>query len=709
MKSAPSSEPINTGGLFERRSLFQPTMIPSVVREAISVPGHALDSATRDFMEPRFGHDFSQVRVHTDTRAAESARAINARAYTVGSDVVFGENEFVPTTYRGRELLAHELAHTIQQRTVNGAGPSSDPGSHFENNAREAGRAVADGGRFSRSIPAAGIGLQCAPAQDLRWKNDEKAARYRGQLMATRIRTHGLLSKEARAKMNQELAYFEGAAKEIYLDAVGPILKATVGIEMPEMRVGKKVPPPPPVTWSLLKVDQRQMSEEEVDAPLIEAKHKEQEELEQARTSELEKLREKTKGWGADQEFALALLQPILEANVHPDPRSVAASIRQQILMRYEMWLRAENARRSLLCEKIPGGIAGFILKQQAAWQPSLDPCRDWFKDEYSHGPQELLQLERLLSIRGTGRDAVETVYWSVFEYRLLTDPLMLEQAAMAGEMVSGIAALGRVPGEPASPNLTFPRGTDVTNRSAFQAPDVVTPSRPVAGFARDMAPKPAPVVVTPTPYTQMPAARVVQGKQPTYGVVKPAYETSAETSTIKPSRPIGFRPPPKDIAEKPGLIEVETGPTEYVKKEYLGDVNPLGEQQSRYHVNIKLDEKGMMDADFVLRGGGKRSGSLFGKEEFLEAKQHFEQKNGAGSVKGAYGKWGGGDNLETFNNRYNIAKGKGFSHEDAMTEAARKTKTGEWSSAAGFKNVKVTKAEGSPGAFTNVEVEFTK
>ena len=93
----------------------------------------------------------------------------------------------------------------------------------------------------------------------------------------------------------------------------------------------------------------------------------------------------------------------------------------------------------------------------------------------------------------------------------------------------------------------------------------------------------------------------------------------------------------------------------------------------------------------------------------FLAAKQHFEQQNGAGSVKGAYGRWGGGDNLDTFNTRYGISTGKGLPHDEAMIEAARKTKTGEWARAAGFNNVKITKAEGSPGAYTNVEVEFTK
>jgi hypothetical protein len=66
-------------------------------------------------MEPRFGHDFSRVRVHTDSRAVQSARAVNALAYTVGRDVVFGEGQYAPQSNEGRQLLAHELTHVLQQ------------------------------------------------------------------------------------------------------------------------------------------------------------------------------------------------------------------------------------------------------------------------------------------------------------------------------------------------------------------------------------------------------------------------------------------------------------------------------------------------------------------------------------------------------------------------------------------------------------------
>jgi Domain of unknown function (DUF4157) len=78
-------------------------------------PGAPLDSASRNYFEPRFGRDFSAVRVHTDEAAASSAAAIHARAYTIGRDVVFAAGQFSPGTSDGQHLLAHELAHVAQQ------------------------------------------------------------------------------------------------------------------------------------------------------------------------------------------------------------------------------------------------------------------------------------------------------------------------------------------------------------------------------------------------------------------------------------------------------------------------------------------------------------------------------------------------------------------------------------------------------------------
>jgi hypothetical protein len=77
--------------------------------------GQPLDSAARRYFEPRFGYDFSQIRVHTDEQAARSAQAVNARAYTIGRNVVFARSQYSPGNSIGRKLLAHELSHTIQQ------------------------------------------------------------------------------------------------------------------------------------------------------------------------------------------------------------------------------------------------------------------------------------------------------------------------------------------------------------------------------------------------------------------------------------------------------------------------------------------------------------------------------------------------------------------------------------------------------------------
>ncbi len=90
--------------------------IPPIVHTVLNSPGQTLDSGTRSFMESRFGHDFSNVRVHTNAQAFESARSVNALAYTVGRNIVFGTGQYQPETMTGKRLLAHELTHVVQQR-----------------------------------------------------------------------------------------------------------------------------------------------------------------------------------------------------------------------------------------------------------------------------------------------------------------------------------------------------------------------------------------------------------------------------------------------------------------------------------------------------------------------------------------------------------------------------------------------------------------
>lgn len=98
-----------------------PETVPPVVHEVPSGPGEPLDPAARGFFEPRFGQDFSGVRIHSDPRAAESARSVSAVAYTLGTNIVFAAGQYAPRTRGGQRLLAHELTHVIQQSAASPA------------------------------------------------------------------------------------------------------------------------------------------------------------------------------------------------------------------------------------------------------------------------------------------------------------------------------------------------------------------------------------------------------------------------------------------------------------------------------------------------------------------------------------------------------------------------------------------------------------
>jgi hypothetical protein len=98
-----------------------PQITPGIAHAIHSIKGlgQPLPASERAFFEPRFGTDFSNVRVHTDTRAARTTQSINAHAFTLGRDVVFGAGQYYPGSLLGRSLLAHELTHVVQQNGLN--------------------------------------------------------------------------------------------------------------------------------------------------------------------------------------------------------------------------------------------------------------------------------------------------------------------------------------------------------------------------------------------------------------------------------------------------------------------------------------------------------------------------------------------------------------------------------------------------------------
>lgn len=92
----------------------------AAVQQGLESSSSPLSGGTLQMMESRFGHDFSQVRIHTDARADESAEAVQARAYTVGNDIAFRAGEYQPHSSDGQRLLAHELTHVVQQQGASG-------------------------------------------------------------------------------------------------------------------------------------------------------------------------------------------------------------------------------------------------------------------------------------------------------------------------------------------------------------------------------------------------------------------------------------------------------------------------------------------------------------------------------------------------------------------------------------------------------------
>jgi Domain of unknown function (DUF4157) len=149
--------------------------VPAAVDDVVRAPGQPLGRATRTRMEARFGHDFGHVRVHADHHAAEVARTLGARAFTVGSDVAFAAGSFAPETREGERLLAHELAHVVQQggRRHHGTdAPGGRPTDALEREADAAADALARGlgpvvaGRVHTPLVQGQGTLSCALVSD---------------------------------------------------------------------------------------------------------------------------------------------------------------------------------------------------------------------------------------------------------------------------------------------------------------------------------------------------------------------------------------------------------------------------------------------------------------------------------------------------------------------------------------------------------------
>jgi hypothetical protein len=168
---------------------------PAIVHDVLRSSGQPLDAVTRTFFEDRLEQDFSAVRVHTDTSAAASASAIQALAYTAGHHVVFGAGQFEPAGAPGRALLAHELAHVVQQ--TGGAAPRALSHDSPSATAREASTTVPDAtSHASPHAPAHATGRPGAIQRKVILNGKEMSAKNRAAFLKARKWKHPTLAAQ---------------------------------------------------------------------------------------------------------------------------------------------------------------------------------------------------------------------------------------------------------------------------------------------------------------------------------------------------------------------------------------------------------------------------------------------------------------------------------------------------------------------------------
>lgn len=136
--------------------------VSPIVNQGLAGGGQLLDSASRAFFEPRLGQDLGNIRVHTGAQASQSAEQVSARAYAVGNNVAFRDGEYNPGTSAGRHLMAHELAHTVQQGATTPLARKPEPGAHRHRSEAVSRTADAVGGalvqRYEETAQVQGMG-----------------------------------------------------------------------------------------------------------------------------------------------------------------------------------------------------------------------------------------------------------------------------------------------------------------------------------------------------------------------------------------------------------------------------------------------------------------------------------------------------------------------------------------------------------------------
>jgi Domain of unknown function (DUF4157) len=810
--------------------------VPASVSAALASSASPLNPVLRDDMERRFGHDFSRVRVHTDSVAGQSADDVNALAYTVGRNIVFGAGRFAPETQEGRRLLAHELTHVVQQGS---AAPNSHsiagrlhhlPAGILQRDRKEEGKDPWDNLDASDRKEVEELYEDCKNLMG--WLARAQQAHASGRRSdwlkgLTRILTrigeldsdediyeveHSFKSYRRFIERNVTIYANEWAkVKQRYLDERQWLLsraaRSTDTIEAASYldELYKQV-----TDWldkgatlcitedEYLFLKQTLQGEKHLWVGSIRGARIRAKQLRDMMdvVTELRQSGEDPEkfvpNWRGQVETETAYLEAATTRATKSGPYAAQfypqefSGVKEDLERRKQATLEAHPREVSTLekgASLVKGGVGAIVgIFVEAAkqvvdlvqillhfatlkkYQPRfISDMAEAAKQGKTTGdllkgmvtglietPARFLKACRDGDWEGIGREAVNIYLLAktikeapemvqkmpALVERTRASLRILRARKVALELQNEVRMLPK-PQAPPQVGVTQKRpiGFELPHKAPAPTPPpvpepqiltTIKPSRPVTGFGRKSAPAPEPVPLTPgqTVFTEMPRARVVQGNQPTYGSVTPALkgERLGRPTASATKGPPGSEPPvnvpakgavqtPKDIPQT-GQVKYELGnPRRYSVKEYFeGEAGAGGQPQARYYVDLKLGADGIMQGDFVLRGGGYRSGSLFGKQQFIKAKAYFERKLGTGSVKGMRSDWGAGDNLQLFNEQFKISKGKGLGDEAAMREAAQKTKTGEWAEEAGFQRISFESVQrGAGGEFTQIKVRFEK
>lgn len=236
-----------------------PAMAPPMVHQVLKSPGQPMERATRNFMESRFGYNFSGVRIFHDDAAAASARSVSANAYTVGQKIVFNQGKYGPHSQSGRRLLAHELTHVVQQ-SGGGMRPKAWGDAALEGEAGTLSRRVEERGTRLNVRQKSGVGIARDPAsseqklievhlpEGTKQLTPEEFAEYKRRAinnLRSDLRRVAGLADNGRQSQESMLAEYQGGVESLYDIWKKP--KALIGIAA-DIKAG--VTPPYIGAWS---------------------------------------------------------------------------------------------------------------------------------------------------------------------------------------------------------------------------------------------------------------------------------------------------------------------------------------------------------------------------------------------------------------------------------------------------------------------------